>query len=98
MGEEHIKSLAVSVAALGDNAQFEAGKMLVLEMALLSLVRSHPNQAAFATEFRRCWQLAGSQHSNDGLGVQAQDGIDAMLGLLEEACPDLAVRPSQSKG
>lgn len=96
MGEDRIKTLANSVAVHGDHIQFEAGRMLVLEMAVLSLVRSHPDRAAFAKEFQRSWQLAGSQHSNDEHGTQTQDGIDIMLDLLEEACPDLAVRPPQS--
>lgn len=87
--------LGEAVATLGDNAQFVAGKLLVLETALLALVQTHPDPAAFSAQFRRTWQLAGSQHSNSEHGPQNLAGIEQMMELLEEVCPGFGVRPGR---
>ena len=52
-----LKLLAASVATLGDNLAEAAGSRVVLLAAVLSLVRTHPDQKRFAEEFRRAWLL-----------------------------------------
>ena len=92
-----IKTLAQSVAVLGDNAQHVEGQLAVLTCAVSALVHAHPDPEAFAAAMRRQWQLAGSQHSNGELGSQTQAGIDAVLGCLEEACSiPLNIRPPRN--
>lgn len=88
------ESLAGSVAVIGDATQNARGEMAVLTCAVAALVRTHPAPEAFAEEFRRAWQLAGSQHSNAEIGSPAIDGIYAALEVVEEACSvPLGVRP-----
>ncbi len=91
-----LKGLAATVEILADRQMEAVGETLVLKMAILALVRSHPDRAAFAREFRRCWQLSGSQHSNPGIPPRTASVIDAALETLEEVCPELDVRPRGS--
>lgn len=88
--------LAGKVATLCEDGQHVRGQLIVLTCAVAALVRSHPAPEAFAAEFRRIWQLAGSQHSNAELGAPSEGGIYAVLEILEEECScPLGVRPGR---
>lgn len=96
-----VRTLAGSVADLGDAAQSTQGQLLVLVTALGALVQTHPQPEVFAAEFRRLWLQAGQQHANESIGPEGQDGIDQALSVLEECCavplnvraPDVAEPP-----
>ncbi|MHB9021315.1 MAG: hypothetical protein ACYC3A_05770 [Halothiobacillus sp.] len=91
-----LKTLASSVVLLGEESQETTGRLLVLESAVLALVRSHPDHERFAEEFRRCWQLFGSQHSNPDNGELTLMSISEALDRLEASCPvPLGVRPDR---
>lgn len=89
-----IRDLARAVEAMGAAGQNTQGQLMVFTCAVAALVRSHPDPAAFAAEFRRFWQLSGSQHSNDANDGPGQQGIYELLEILEEACKvPLGARP-----
>ena len=91
-----LKTLAGSVAGLGGEVEYQAAQSSVLLCAVAALVRAHPAPEIFAAEFRRAWQLAGSQHSNGANDSPVQAGIEVALETLEEACVvPLNVRPPQ---
>jgi len=81
---DDIKTLATGVANLGEAVQELLGKEQVLLAAVLALARTHPDPAAFAGEFRRCWTLLGSPHANSEAGKPFLDGIGSLLDLLDE--------------
>jgi len=92
---ENVLARFVEEVEKGKTELHDAGKTLVVEMAVVALLKSLPDQAqgAFAKEFERFWQLLGSQHSDPSIDPEFRDGIATMLEFLEEACPALAVRP-----
>ncbi|MBO1856836.1 hypothetical protein J4G52_25180 [Burkholderia cenocepacia] len=91
-----IKALASGLVALGENAEYTEGRLLVLMCAVEAMLQTHPDHEAFAAAFRRSWQLAGSQHSNAEHDAQTQAGIDGVLQVIEDACSvPLNVRPTR---
>ena len=89
-----LKTLAGCVATQGESLQQAVGEAQVWQVAVLALVRSHPDPAAFAAEFRQLWLRLGSQHQHAELGPEGLAGIAAGLDLLEAFCPaPLDVRP-----
>jgi len=91
-----VRTLAGAVVAQGEQLQQITGELSGLAVALMALVRTHPDPERFAAEFRRLWLQHGSQHSNAELGGPALESISAVLEMLEEACPvPLGVRPPQ---
>lgn len=96
MTDADIRAIAGAVAVQGEQMQRIMGEADVLTMAVLALVRSHPDPAGFAAEFRRFWLQNGSQHSHAELGEPALGSISEMLSMLEEACVSpLGVRPQR---
>lgn len=89
-----IKALAATAAQLGAEAQRAAGLEAVLLCAVSALVRSHPDPAAFAREFRQEWLRLGSPNQGLPDDDQAGNGIAEGLAVLEQACSaPLGVRP-----
>lgn len=92
--QDPIDFLAQQLALQADVLASQAAQQSVWACAVLALVRAHPDPSAFAAEFRRCWQIAGAQHSNDSVLESAQSGYAAALADLERVCPvPLGVRP-----
>lgn len=93
-GQGPIEFLAQQLAVQADVLASQTAQQSVWACAVLALVRAHPDPSAFAAEFRRCWQIAGDQHSNGEVLEAAQNGYAAALADLEQACPvPLGVRP-----
>ena len=94
MTDKQTGTLAASVASIGDQLQITNGHQMVIELAVVALLRSHPNHPAFAEEFRRLWLQAGSLHSDASLGNKMHEGMRQALEMLEESCSvALGVRP-----
>lgn len=94
---ERLNLLAGSVATHANSLAEAAGTNVVLLAAVLSLVRTHPDPARFAAEFRRAWLLLGSPHQAAEPGSPYAAHIDESLNMLEEvlAVP-LGVRPPRN--
>lgn len=92
--KDQIEMLAGSVATHADSLAEATGSHLVLLAAVLSLVRTHPDQKRFSEEFRRAWLLLGSPNQAAEPGSPYAVRIDESLDMLEEvlAVP-LGVRP-----
>lgn len=86
--------LAGELDRVSDVLASQTAQGSVWACAVLALVRTHPDPSAFAAAFRRYWQKAGEQHSNDGVLSEAQVGYSKSLGDLERVCQvRLGVRP-----
>ncbi len=95
--EERVRVLAGAVATQGEQMQRMMASEHAFGMAVLALVRSHPDPARFAAEFRRVWLDAGSQHSDESHGAIALESIAEALSMLEESCSvPLNVRPRKA--
>ena len=91
-----LTKLAEQVVILCAEAEESAVQLLAHEAAVLSLIATHPDPERFAAEFRRRWQLFGSQHSVSERGAETLDRIGACLSQIEQACPvPLGVRPGK---
>ena len=93
---DDVRALAEAVENLGGMFSDATGEITVLACAVAALVRSHPDPKRFASEFYRSWQLLGSPLGFLEDGAPGRDGIESMLGIVEEACPvPLNVRPGR---
>lgn len=92
--EHRLKTLSDSVSMHDEGLAEATGSHLVLLAAVLSLVRTHPDQKRFVEEFRRVWLLLGSPNQAAESGSPYAVRIDESLDMLEEvlAVP-LGVRP-----
>lgn len=91
---QKISKLAGIAAALGDEMQRAAGIDVVLQCALVALVRIQPDPHAFARAFRENWQRFGAPNQRLDADDPCAVGIAELLGQLESACPaPLNVRP-----
>ena len=92
--DEKFKQLVDAVVVQGDAAEYQGAQNSVLLCAVAALVQTHPDPSAFAAQFRRAWQLIGSQHSNEQASGQSKQGFADVLSILEQACAvPLNVRP-----
>lgn len=87
MSEEKIKVLQLE-------QQGAMGEMAVLVCAVASLVRTHPDPAAFAAAFRRSWLQLGAPNQALAADDEAGDRMRSVLEVLEASCSvPLGIRP-----
>ncbi|MDO8768788.1 MAG: hypothetical protein Q7K57_08800 [Burkholderiaceae bacterium] len=91
-----IKTLAKSVAVLGEALQGVEGELPVLACALAALVSTHPDPPAFAAAFRRAWLQLGAPNQALAADDAAGDRMRTLLSVLEECCSaPLNIRPPE---
>lgn len=70
------------------------GELAVLVCAVESLIRTHPDPAAFSSAFRRAWLRVGAPNQALEADDEAGDRMRSVLEVLEAACRvPLGVRP-----
>lgn len=87
MRDDAIKTLAASVATLGEAVQGVEGELPALVCALAALVRTHPDGPAFAAAFRRAWLQIGSPNQALAADDAAGRRMRAVLEILQDQCP-----------
>ena len=86
MQDDVIKTLAASVATLGEAVQGVEGELPVLACAVAALVRTHPDGQAFAAAFRRAWMQIGAPNQALAADDPTGDRMRSLLAVLEESC------------